>query len=620
MFQNEKVVETKICKHCNSKFEITDKDLEFYEKVSPVFPSSPLDKGGKGDFPYNNNNQNIKNSETIPKSSSKTKGSPGGQNVLIKDLGNGKVRYLIPSPTLCPDCRFQNRQSFLNCRNLYKRTCDYSKKEIISNYSPDKPYKVYDPKIWFSDKSDSIIYGKDFDFSRNFFEQYNDLFKIVPRMALDQGINMNNSSFNNYADFLKDCYMCIHAINDVNCYYDYSIFESIDCIDCYGSYENKNCYECISCKQSYNLFYCNLCNNCNDSYFLKSCIGCKNCIFCTNLISQEYCILNKQLSKEEYNIEKEKFLNELKKNKQNLQKNFIEFLGKNIAKYASITNSENCTGDNIMGSKNCKKCFSSNNSENVAYSFMTDKAINCYDCDSNNNLENSYYSLISGASAYNCHFCIAGWDNCKNLLYSDYCFFCSNCFGCIGLKNKSYCILNKQYTKEQYETLVPKIIEHMISTQEWGEFFPSSISPFGYNETVAEEYLPLSKAEALKSGFKWSDYEQPFPKVDKIIPASKLPNDIFSIPDDILNRAIECEITKKPFRLIKQELEFYRKHNLPIPKRHPDQRHLDRMSLRNPRKLFDRKCYKCGKNIKTTYSPDRNEIVYCEECYNKEIY
>jgi len=88
--------------------------------------------------------------------------------------------------------------------------------------------------------------------------------------------------------------------------------------------------------------------------------------------------------------------------------------------------------------------------------------------------------------------------------------------------------------------------------------------------------------------------------VDKIIPANKLPENIADIPDDILNWAIECEITKKPFRIIKEELEFYRKHNLPIPRRHPDQRHLDRMSLRNPRKLFERicDCPNCEENHK----------------------
>ena len=113
--------------------------------------------------------------------------------------------------------------------------------------------------------------------------------------------------------------------------------------------------------------------------------------------------------------------------------------------------------------------------------------------------------------------------------------------------------------------------------REWWEFFPSSLSPFGYNETVANEYYPLEKSEAITQWFNWSDYEAPFPTVEKIIPADKLPDDIESIPDDILNWAIECEVSKKPFKIIKQELEFYRKHNIPLPRRHPDQRYKDRL-------------------------------------------
>ena len=154
----------------------------------------------------------------------------------------------------------------------------------------------------------------------------------------------------------------------------------------------------------------------------------------------------------------------------------------------------------------------------------------------------------------------------------------------------------------------------------WGEFFPAGMSPFGYNETMAIVYSPLSRDEALARGFRWSDYEAPFPQVAKTIPANLLPTDISKIPDDILNWAILCEVTGKPFRIIKQELEFYRKHNLPIPRRHPDQRHADRMALRNPRKLFARKCDKCSIEIQTTYAPERPEKVYCEVCYNKEVY
>jgi len=72
-----------------------------------------------------------------------------------------------------------------------------------------------------------------------------------------------------------------------------------------------------------------------------------------------------------------------------------------------------------------------------------------------------------------------------------------------------------------------------------------------------------------------------------------LPDNISDIPNDIINWAIECEITKKPFRIIKQELDFYRKYNLPIPKRHPDRRHIDRVKFMSPRRLLERKCDKC---------------------------
>jgi len=121
------------------------------------------------------------------------------------------------------------------------------------------------------------------------------------------------------------------------------------------------------------------------------------------------------------------------------------------------------------------------------------------------------------------------------------------------------------------------------------------MSTFPYTSSVAADYYPLDKQEGINLGYNWSDYEVPFPKVEKIIPASKLPSNIQEIPDDILNWAVECEITKKPFRIIKPELDFYRKHNLPIPKKHPDQRILEN-------------------------TPERKEVVYCEECYNQNLY
>ncbi|MDD5769951.1 MAG: hypothetical protein PHE25_03205 [Candidatus Gracilibacteria bacterium] len=565
MFQNEKIIETKVCKHCFTSFEIINKDLEFYEKVSPVFV--------------------------------------------------GK-KFLIPTPNLCPDCRQQRRLTFRNERKLYKRKCDGTGKEIISIYSPDKPYKVYEQSYWWSDNWNPLDYGRDFDFSKSFFSQFEQLLNEIPQLGLLVANNLN-SEYVNYSANVKNSYLIFASSQNEDSMYSRWIMNSKKIVDSNNCSKCENCYECIDCVNISSSNFCLGCVDCYNCFASYDLIGCSNCIGCSLLRNKNYCINNIEYSKEDYFKRKEEII---------INKNLLEKTIKNgIHRSKYFLNNENCEGEYIINSKNIYYGFEVENSENCKYITNSLNLKNSQDIDFQAFDDSFAYESIGFENTYNLLFCY-GVLNSNNLIYSYHCLNGnSNLFGCIGLRNKSYCILNKQYTKEEYENLVPKIIGHMINSQEWGEFFPSSISPFGYNETIAQEYFPISRDKALPYLYNWSDYEPPFPKVDKIITVEMYSNtslleDVNKVPDDILNRAIECEITKKPFRIIKQELDFYRKHNLPIPKRHPDQRHLDRMKLRNPRKLFDRKCDKCGKNIKTTYSPERPEIVYCEECYNREIY
>ncbi len=381
-----------------------------------------------------------------------------------------------------------------------------------------------------------------------------------------------------------------------------------DCIDCYELIDCINCYKCYHAEKLL---------NCKDCHYLYNCTNCTNCFWCTNLENKSFYIFNKEYTKTVYH----KKINNLLDSK-DFKSEFYLFNLKFPKISNTIINSENALWDLIYNSKDVYEGFEIKDSNNVRYSTRAYK--------NNNDAADTFKVIYNCQKIYECwviykncfwtYFSIDCWRECENIFYCSESKAIKNCFWCHWIHHKQYCILNKQYTKEEYEKLMPKIIEHMKKTWEWWEFFPSSISPFGYNETVAMEYFPISKEKALKENFKWSDYEAPFPKVSKIIPASKLPDNIKDIPDDILNRAIECEVTKKPFKIISQELEFYRKHNLWVPRRHPDQRHLDRIALRNPRKLFDRKCDKCGIDIKTTYSPNRSEIVYCESCYMKEFY
>jgi hypothetical protein len=209
---------------------------------------------------------------------------------------------------------------------------------------------------------------------------------------------------------------------------------------------------------------------------------------------------------------------------------------------------------------------------------------------------------------------------CDNLLYCDNCNACGYCFGCFSLKKAKYCIFNKQYTKEEYEALVPKIVEHMRKTGEWGEFFHPTLSSFGYNETKAADAYPLPKEEALKRGWQWSKTDQSLSPDLKAIEAERLPENIADVPDDILNYVIASEGSRKPFRIIPQELAFYRKRGLPLPHRHPHERLRTLAANENPRTLWNRSCDKCGTGIETTYAPDRPEKVFCESCYLNEVY
>lgn len=162
--------------------------------------------------------------------------------------------------------------------------------------------------------------------------------------------------------------------------------------------------------------------------------------------------------------------------------------------------------------------------------------------------------------------------------------------------------------------------EAELIQKEWGEYFPITISLFGYNKTTAQMYYPLTKEEALRQGYRWDDYEAARPETKTTISAHELPDDIENVTDDIFHAAIECEVTKKLFKITKQELDFYRRQKIPLPRRHPEERHLDRFAKRNPRRFWKRSCQKCAAGILTTYAPDRPEIVYCEKCYLETVY
>lgn len=552
------------CTQCSAPFEITDDDLAFTEKISPVF---------------------------------------------------GGVTCAIPPPTLCPDCRVQRRMSWRNDRTFYHRKCDKTGTMFISMYAPDTKFPVYKQDVWHGDSWEGLDYGRDYDFSRSFFEQWGELRDQVPHWGVAIA-NCENSDYCNYCTDEKNCYLDIAAEGNEDCYFNLFVKNSKNCVDCTFAYHSTLCYECIQCYNAYACRHSMYLDNCNDCAFCFDLKGCKNCILSINLRNKEYYILNKPHTKEEY----QKKLKELNLGSYAACKN-IHAIWKKMRIEQGVyrdmynLNCENSSGNDIKGSKNCTNCFNATDSEDCEYLYDVLNAKDCRDMNYSLYDPESSYEIISTVGTKFCAFLMSGPYN-SNSFYSQQLKSCKNCFGCHGLKNKEYCILNKQYTKEEYEKLVPKIVNHMIKTGEWGEFFPTALSPHGYNETVAQEYMPLSRQEVKSRGWKWREERE---SESYMGPSFVIPDSIADADDTICKEILICEESGKPYKIIPQELTFYKQNGIPLPHRSPAQRHTDRNALRNPRKLWGRTCATCAKPISTSYAPDRPEKVCCETCYLNSV-
>lgn len=560
----------KSCKNCQKEFEVTEEDRGFYRKID------------------------------------------------------------VPPPTLCPECRYIRRLLDRNEYNFYKRKCDATGENIITIYRPEVPFPVYKQDYWKSDAWDATSYGRDFDFNCPFFDQYEDLRRVVPHLAL---VNANsvNSEYTNQSEDNKDCYMLVTSSRSEKCVYgSWNHNNCFLCSDCYMIEQCEFCYEsinltkCSGCAWAYN------CADCVNVYFSSNCRGCTDCFGCVDLRSKQYYWFNEKLDKTEY----ERRFKEFPWTREAIRSTQQKLLGVQAGipvKCYHGTQAQSSSGDYLENTKNALLVFNCRDHKDTAYmQDAWDSNFDCRDCTEIIKGElsceiqgcDSPHRSIVARSCFN-----AVVDSC----YCDMCFGANNCFGCFGLRQKQYCILNKQYSKEGYLELKKKIVEHMKRSGEWGEYFPGHVSPFAYNESMAQDYFPLTKEEALRKGYSW--YDRPVTNYEIAATFETLPKTISETGEDVLGQTIRCktqesesEKSAQPlcttaFRLIPTELALYRKLGIPVPEYCFPCRRAKRFTLRNPRRLWHRKCMKpgCPNEFETSYAPNKPEIVYCEQCYNSEV-
>ncbi|KKS11938.1 hypothetical protein A2643_03165 [Candidatus Nomurabacteria bacterium RIFCSPHIGHO2_01_FULL_39_220] len=540
----------------------------------------------------------------------------------------------VPPPTWCPECRMIRRMNFRNERSLYKQDCDFCKKTVISMYAPENGYIVYCNDCFASDKWNPMDYGQDYDFSKNFFEQLGELFKKIPRRALYQDFAVN-SEYTNQAVYLKNCYLVFGGHHYEDCSYCAQNLFIKNCLDVDFSRKSELCLDSVNLASCFKVRFGYYSENCMDSWLIYSCRNCSDCIGCTNLIGQTHCIFNKQYTKEEY----KKKLKELnlsdRGNLEKIKKEFWEYSLNFPRKYANIKNIVNSSGDNLEQVRNCRRIFWGLDCDNVSYSFyIPSGAKDCFDLDHVGLGASENYELHSSFACNRVFFCSRVYDS-HNVSYSDDVYNSENIFACAGLRKKSYCIFNKQYKKEEYEILVEKIKKQMDDMLykdkksrvfKYGEFFPIEIIPFSYNNSAVSEYFPLTKEEILEKGYK---YKEPETKNYKpTILSNQLPT-IKDANEEILKEIIQCEHLghcnhkcTTAFLIIQNELNICKMLEVPLPKLCPNCRHMERIEISNPPRIYHRKCMNkgCKNEFETSYAPERPEIIYCDSCYKQEVY
>lgn len=527
----------------------------------------------------------------------------------------------VPAPNVCPDCRFKMKAIWRNEMSLYSgRKCFLCKKNILSMYNPKSKYVNYCYDCWHSDKWNAKDYSKNYDFNKSFFEQLGELISVVPKINLysspSEGGNVN-SEYINFAGGCKNCYLVFNTSTGEEVLYSRGCRrKTSNSSDLYFVVSSELCYESINTTKSSSIIWGQNVSGCVDCYFISNCSGLTNCFGCVNLRNKSNCWFNEQLNIEEYKERLEEIKGSYKKLKE-IKNKFLDF-SKNFPKRENNnTKIVNCIGDYLFECKNVYNSFEISNSENCKNIFSS---LSIKDSIGTIGFgrESELLLEVVGVGFSSNIIGSLGVENSQDVLYS---FFVKNsrdCIGCDGLKNVQYCIFNKQYTKEEYEKIKEHIIKELTELGINGLMMPVEISPFAYNETIAQDNMPLTKEEALAQGFRWEDDIQITHGKETILPEN-IPDHIKDVNDSITGEILKCIDCERNYKITEQELLFYRKMILPIPRKCFFCRHKDRVRRRGPFKFFVRKCDNCGKETYTNLTKEVAPIMYCEKCYQQEV-
>jgi hypothetical protein len=274
-----------------------------------------------------------------------------------------------------------------------------------------------------------------------------DLLHSVPHQNLSVSYKtLVNSEYNNMNHWLKNCYLLFNSDYDEDCMYGEEIEHTKDSCDITMLDQSQLMCQALNCTNCYQVFFSNDCENCRNIWFSKNMVECSDCFGCVNLKGKQYHIFNKPYSKEDYSQKLKEFNLTSYSSLLRLKKEVSEFRLKFPYKYMHGTHNTDVSGDYIYHSKNTNNTFIATEAENCKYCMWLIVKTNKDSYDFTQFGENTqlvYEALVCGKGLSRVMTSFSVLEG-HDIAYSFNCFSnCANLFGCIGLRQKQYCILNK---------------------------------------------------------------------------------------------------------------------------------------------------------------------------------
>ena len=541
------------------------------------------------------------------------------------EIQEGDIEFLrmlrVPPPNYCPTCRRMRRLVHMNLTRLFKRSCNAPEhsETMISIIPSECPFPVYDYQYFISDAFDPFSFGRTYAGGSPMEELFN-LRKVFPMPSfLNRDPSCINSDYSNGGRDLKNGYFVMGCYRAEDVWYSHLIIGSKMVMDSRAIQNSEFVYKSVFSEHLFKCSYAYFSNSCTDSMFLFDCRNCQDCFGCVNLRNAKYCVFNQQLTKEGYMA----FLASISPLSRSMlsecENKFWELVKAEPMNASRNMGSTGVSGVNI---KRCQDLFDAIDSENTQHVRHVDSVNDHKDSMdvlfSGGNSSMIYGTTNIGSSSGGVRFSVSS-KFCTNSEFVFNSKNISNCFMCFGLQNKSYCILNKQYTEEEYYPLVDALKSEMLRRGEYGDGLGMEFSAQAYNFSIGNVSFPLS-GDTIRTLGGYTG-EEPETNVGDmgVMQPEDVPETIDEVSDALIAKAMICKETGRPFRVIQSELDFYRRMKLPLPTVHPTVRMESSFHMATMAKKHTVNCASCQRSIDSMFPKESGFILYCETCYQKEI-